>query len=429
MKEDFLHFVWKEQLFNSSDLKTTDGRELTIVDNGKYNFESGPDFFNCRIKLDGIVWAGNIEIHVRASDWYRHNHQEDHAYHNVILHVVYDYDMEVRNKSGHPIPTISLKNRFYQESYLRYKRFFESNSMIYPCMPKLKTINNNIIEEVLLKSLHERLQTKSNIIYDQLHLTKNNWEESFYHLLAKSFGFNTNAIPLQLLAETIPLTIIERESNELIKIESLLFGVAGLLNNEQDIPYLSKLKTSFKYQQIKYNLAALHPAIWKFGKLRPSNFPTIRIAQLAMLLYKRKRIFKQCINANSIDQLRNLFSTEASEFWSSHFHFESASKPSLKQLGEDSINSLILNLVAPFCYTYGNHIGKIEIQMKATEWLLLLPPEKNKYTKSWNDNFYTFTNAAETQGLIQLNKFYCSNNRCIHCKIGCSILNISNNHV
>ena len=132
MKEDFLHFVWKEQLFNSSDLKTTDGRELTIVDNGKYNFESGPDFFNCRIKLDGIVWAGNIEIHVRASDWYRHNHQEDHAYHNVILHVVYDYDMEVRNKSGHPIPTISLKNRFYQESYLRYKRFFESNSMMYP---------------------------------------------------------------------------------------------------------------------------------------------------------------------------------------------------------------------------------------------------------------------------------------------------------
>ncbi len=425
MKEDFLHFVWKEQLFDKSNLLTEDGQPVTVIDKGQYNFDAGPDFFNSKINLDNITWAGNIEIHLRSSDWFRHSHQEDHSYDNIILHVVLENDMIIHRKNGSIIPTISLKNRFYNESYLRYDRFFKTNSMIYPCMPHLESISEDIILATLETALHDRLNARADLIQEQLQQTNNNWEESFYHLLAKSFGFKVNAVPLQLLSETIPLSILERESNELIKIESLLFGVAGLLNLDSNSPYQKKLAKEFKHQQYKYNLQPLHPAIWKFGKLRPSNFPTVRIAQFAMLLYKQKRLFKKCIISNNLKNLRKLFTTEASEFWTTHFHFESTSEPIAKQLGNDSINSIIINTVIPFCYAYGKHIDNSIIQNKAVEWLKQLPAEKNKYVNNWGHPVYNFSNALQTQGLIQLNNSYCAKNRCIHCKIGCKILNIS----
>ena len=424
MKEDFLHFVWKEQLFDKSNLLTEDGQPIIIIDKGQYNFDAGPDFFNCKISLDNIIWAGNIEIHLRSSDWYRHQHQEDYNYDNIILHVVLENDLGVHRKNGSLIPTISLKNRFYNESSIRYDRFFKTNSMVYPCMPHLASISEDILLAAFETALYERLNTKAALIQEQLQQTNNNWEESFYHLLGKSFGFKVNAVPLQLLTETIPLSILERESNELIKIESLLFGVAGLLNSYSNSSYQKKLNKEFKHQEKKYNLQSLHPAIWKFGKLRPSNFPTIRIAQLAMLIFKQKRLFKKCITSNSIESLRKLFTTEASGFWITHFHFESRSEPITKQLGNDSINSIIINTVIPFCYAYGKHIGNTTIKNKAIEWLTQLPAEKNKYVKNWSYPIFKFSNALQTQGLIQLNNSYCAKNRCIHCKIGCNILNI-----
>jgi hypothetical protein len=424
MKEDFLHFVWKEQLFNPSDLKTEDGQPIQIIDKGNYNHHAGPDFFNCQIKLDDILWAGNIEIHIKSSDWYRHKHQDDHSYDNVILHVVLVHDMNVHRKDQSIIPTITLQNRFYQESLSRYQRFFQSSSIVYPCRPYLENLDNTIIQQMLSSCLRERLESKNKIIVEQLKQTRNNWDESFYHLLAKSFGFKINAVPLQLLAETIPLTIIERESNELLKIESLLFGVAGLLQTNDESPYVLKLKREFIHQQNKYKLQPLHPAIWKFGKLRPSNFPTIRIAQLAMLLYRQKRIFKRCMNTSTLESLQSIFEIEASEFWSTHFHFEKPSIAHSKQLGIESINNLIINAVIPFCYSYGKHIGSKILQDKSIEWLHQIKPEKNKYTTIWEQSKYEFANAGETQGLIELNNSYCSKNKCIHCKIGSTVMKI-----
>ena len=424
MKEDFLHFVWKEQLFNTAGLKTEEGHPIQIIEKGQYNHHAGPDFFNCQIAIDNITWAGNIEIHIKSSDWYRHKHHEDPTYDNVILHVVLEHDMNVHRKDLSVIPTITLKNRFYQESLSRYQRFFLSSSMIYPCRPYIERLDKKIIEHTLSLSLKERLESKNKIILDQLKQTKNNWDESFYHLLAKSFGFKVNAVPLQLLAETIPLSLIEREANELLKVEALLFGVGGLLETTSDEPYVVRLKREFAHQQNKYNLQSLHPAIWKFGKLRPSNFPTIRIAQLAMLLYKQKRIFKRCINASTLENLQSIFTTEASDYWTTHFHFEKTSTCSPKLLGNESINNIIINAVIPFCYAYGKHIGSIILQNKSIEWLNQIKAEKNKYTDIWEQSNYQFSNAAETQGLIELNNSYCTKNKCIHCKIGSTVMKL-----
>ena len=422
MKEDFLHFVWKEQLFDAAVLKTEDGQLVQIIDKGQYNHNAGPDFFNCQIQFDNIIWAGNIEIHIKSSDWYKHNHQDDHSYDNVILHVVLVHDMNVHRKDRSIIPTITLQNRFYQESLSRYQRFFQSNSMVYPCRPYLEKMEETIIRKMLSSCLTDRLESKNKIILEQLTQTKNNWDESFYHLLAKSFGFKVNAVPLQLLAESIPLTTIERESSELFKIESLLFGVGGLLQTTIDDPYVIKLKKEFEHQQNKYKLQSLHPAIWKFGKLRPPNFPTIRIAQFAMLLYRQKRIFKRCLNASKLESLQLIFSIEASEFWTTHFHFEKSSNANSKLLGIESINNIIINVVIPFCYAYGKHIGSKTLQDKSIEWLNQIKPEKNKYTEIWEQSNYKFSNAGETQGLIELNNMYCVKNKCIHCKIGSSVM-------
>ncbi|MFM7015649.1 MAG: DUF2851 family protein [Bacteroidota bacterium] len=425
MKEDFLHFIWKEQLFNTSNLKTCEGSAISIIDKGHYNHHSGPDFFNCQIKLDHLLWVGNVEIHLRSSDWYRHKHQEDIAYDNVILHVVLENDMEVYRSNGTTIPTLSLKDKFYKESYLRYERFFNSGTLMYPCIQNLSKVPKKIIEDTLSKNLENRILKNTSTIKDQLVITNNHWEEAFYHLLAKAFGFKVNAVPLQLLAETIPYTIIERESNDIFKIESLLFGVAGLLNTIEASPYLSKLKTEFKHQQKKYSLDALHPSIWKFGKLRPSNFPTIRISQLSMLLYKQKRLFKRCIHSNTIEDVKKLLITEASDYWATHYHFEKSTQPIVKHLGEESINGIIINCIVPFCYAYGLQIGNHEIQRKAHEWLKQLPAEKNKFTKLWNNASVQFINSSETQGLIQLNNSYCMKDKCVYCKIGSSILNLN----
>ena len=204
----------------------------------------------------------------------------------------------------------------------------------------------------------------------------------------------------------------------------VLFGVGGLLETTSDEPYVVRLKREFAHQQNKYNLQSLHPAIWKFGKLRPSNFPTIRIAQLAMLLYKQKRIFKRCINASTIENLQSIFMTEASDYWTTHFHFEKTSTCSPKLLGNESINNIIINAVIPFCYAYGKHIGSIILQNKSIEWLNQIKAEKNKYTDIWEQSNYQFSNAAETQGLLELNNSYCAKNKCVHCKIGSTVMKL-----
>lgn len=425
MKEDFLHFIWKEQLFDSFQLTTVDGQSVLIIDKGNYNHHSGPDFFNCQIKLDSILWAGNVEIHLRSSDWYRHQHQHDFAYENVILHVVLEHDMEVTRKDGSYIPTLILNNRFYKEAYYRYQRFFKSDSLIYPCLPHANKISQDIISSTLEKNLLDRIDDKSKIIFEQLERTKNNWDESFYHLLAKSFGFKVNAVPMQLLAESIPLTIIERESFELLKIESLLFGMAGLLDTINESAYQKKLKAEYKNQQNKYDLKSLHPSIWKFGKLRPSNFPTIRIAQFAMLLYKQKRIFKRCLNASATENLYKIFNVEASEYWTTHFHFENNAAPKMKLLGRESIDNIIINTIIPFCYAYGMHIGNKALLEKSIGWMNEMPAENNKFTRSWSKSNYKFRNAGDTQGLLQLNQKFCSMNKCVYCKIGSTILNLT----
>ena len=404
MKEDFLHFIWKEQLFSSSNLSSEEGNQITILEIGQYNHHAGPDFFNCQLKIDDMIWVGNVEIHIRSSDWYKHQHHQDLAYDNVILHVVLEKDSIVSRSNGTIIPTLVLKDRFYKESYLRYHRFFSSGSLVYPCKPYLKNINPKLIQETLDQNYQSRLKSKTDLINEQLKMNKSDWEETFYHLLAKAFGFKVNAVPLQLLAETIPLKTVNKESDSILKIEALLFGTAGLLNANSPSPYLSKLQTEFRFQQLKYRIGTLHPSIWKFGKLRPTNFPTIRIAQLAMLLYRQKRLFKRCIQATSIEQLEKILSTDVSDYWMHHYHFEKSTAPSTKLLGNESLHTIIANTIIPFCYAYGKHINEEKLIDKAYTWIKELWPEKNKYTKIWEQAGIKFNSMKETQGLLQLHK-------------------------
>jgi hypothetical protein len=420
MTEEFLQFVWEQKLFNTDNLKTVTGKNLEIIDVGKLNNDSGPDFFNARIKLDDTIWAGNIEIHKLASDWYHHQHQDDEAYDNIILHVVHRCDQQILRSGGEEIPTLVLP--VPQHVMANYRQFIDSTAWI-PCQDRIHLMDPFVLKIGFNRLMIERLQERTNEITERLNKNKLDWNETFYHLLASSFGFKTNTVPFELLVKSTPSGILGKHRDNLFQLEALLFGQAGLLHQELlgDDHYL-KLRSEYEFLAGKYNLKPIAGHLWKFLRIRPVNFPTIRIAQFAALYYKNDRIFS-ILNENiSLHLLKELFNVSASTYWNNHFRFNQLSGKGKKHLGESATDSLIINCVIPFIFVYGDQTEKHYLKDKALEWLDQLPPEENLIISGWNKLGIYASTAFESQALLQLKNRYCDRKRCLHCHIGSKLI-------
>ncbi len=424
MTEEFLQYIWKHALYDSSSLMTDEEEEVTVIKHGEQNFNAGPDFLNARLKIGETTWAGNVEIHINSSDWIKHHHQRNKAYNNVILQVVYQNDIKTSLQNGSQVPTVEVK--FEKRLYRNYQNLIDSTQWI-PCQDKIKTVNSFNISQILGSLTIERLKEKSDEIAQTLKLTRNDWSETFYIHLAKNFGFKINAVPFEMLARSLPLRCIARHKDSLLQIEALLFGQAGFLNDKYDDEYYSLLAREYQLLQSKFNLKPLEKHLWKFLRLRPSNFPTVRLAQFAKLLSGSSFLFTKIIQTGDLKHLKAYFDITASDYWEKHYNFRNESAGRRKKtLGTLSFNNVVVNTVVPILFVYGDQKGKTELKERAVNYLTGIPAEDNHIIRNWRKTGFIPKNAFESQGLLQLKNKYCTRRRCLNCRIGNQIITILN---
>lgn len=424
MKEDFIIYLWSQRLL-SPKLKTQQNKDITIIKPGQRNHDSGPDFFNALIKIGNETWAGNIEIHVNSSDWNKHKHSNNKAYDNIILHVVYHDDKSIKRNNGQIIPCVELKNNFNQKIMDNYVDFMSARTWI-ACENMISHIGHFDLHNWYDKLSIERLEKRSMDIMNKLENNKFDFQEIFYQKLARGFGFNTNSVAFELLAINIPLSVLSRHSNNLLQVEALLFGQAGFLNGEFADEYPNKLKKEFLFLSHKYNLKPIDRKLWKFMRMRPSNFPTIRIAQFASFIHKAEGILTSILKTQKLSTVMSLFEITASDYWNNHYRFDKVSaRKSTKKLGNSSIDLLLINTIIPFMFTYGQVNNMPDLKDQSMEWLEKLKTEKNMIIRNFYKNSIIPSNAFQSQALIQLYKEYCVNRRCLECRIGHKLMNKS----
>lgn len=422
MNEDFIHYVWKNKLYNSSGLATTEGEKIIVIKPGFHNRNAGPDFTDCRIKIGETHWAGNIEIHLRSSDWIAHNHQQDPAYSNVVLHVVYEHDKDVLNSHGKSIPTLELKQIIDPQLFAKVQHTFTLNEKL-PCASLLKGVRSITITGLIERMAVDRLIEKQDQIIKKLIINQNNWEETFYHQLAESFGFKVNNLPFLLLARSIDSRIFAKHKNSLVQIEALLFGQAGFLEDTFDHPYPKQLQNEYEHLRKKYQLIPIEKHLWKYLRLRPANFPTLRIAQFAQLIYQSSHLLSRVIElTDQPKRIEGLFKVTCSEFWDEHYDFVSKSPNQKKHLGKASIDLLLINTIAPFIFCYGKQKLQEKYCDAAFAILANIKAEDNSIIKEFKPLLPEITNAYETQGLLQLKKHWCDKKQCLSCSAGNEIL-------
>ncbi|MEQ6123324.1 DUF2851 family protein [Pseudotenacibaculum sp. MALMAid0570] len=417
MKEDFLHYVWNYQLLDSSRLKTTCQQSLSVIHTGIYNSDSGPDFSCGRIRIENQLWIGNIEIHLKSSDWYFHNHETDDNYDSVILHVVWSHDVDVFMKNNKPLPTLELKSIVTPSVLKNYQQLQGRNVSWIPCEKQLKDIDEFTLSHWLECLYIERLEKKSTNILKLLKQTKNDWEAVLFVLIAKSFGLNKNGDAFMQMASSIPFSIVRKEAYDQTRFEALLFGQAGFLEKEFNESYGRKLKEEYQYIKHKYNLNPMPENQFLFFRMRPSNFPTIRIAQLSVLYTKNRDLFSKIMNCKSIKEVYNLFEIEVDEFWKNHYTFSKESKRSLKRLTKNFIDLIIINTIIPLKFCYLKSIQQLN-EEELIAMVRLLKPEKNGIIEKFSELKIEAKNAFETQALLELKNNYCAKKRCLQCAIG-----------
>jgi hypothetical protein len=420
MTEEFLHYLWQYRLFDP-DLVTDNGEPLTILHPGTHNPDGGPDFFNSRIRIGATLWAGNVEIHVKASDWFSHRHQDDPAYDNVILHVVYENDVPVTDRSNGVIPALTLRGMFPGGIYERYQSFRQNQSRI-PCSQLIGGVPVIHFNQWAPALVTERLEGKTSHIRRSLETCSWNWNEVFYQSLFRAFGFKINALPFELLAKSVPFRILQKHRNSQFQLEALLFGQAGMLTGEFTEEYPQRLLKEYEFLKGKYNLAPIGPGLWKYLRLRPSNFPTIRIAQVCALLQRAEDLLSAMLDLNRPEEFRDLFLVAASGYWDSHFTFGRISGSRPRHLGAESAMLIVLNLAVPFLFLYGKEKGIPRVTDTCFSLLENIPGEINSITATWKELGMPVASALETQALLQLKLNYCDRRRCLECRIGAWLL-------
>ena len=419
-KEDFLHYIWKFQKYDLGELKTEKGKRITIIHPGHHNDDAGPDFLNARIKIDKHLWAGHIEIHKHSSEWKQHKHHLDPAYENVILHVVYEDDKPAKYKNKKLIPTLVLKKRIQKHKIEQYQNLVFNPSWI-PCASKITKVDSIIKSFWLSRMATERLEEKTKRIIPTLELLKNDWDRVSYHLIAQYFGLKVNNEAFKRLIESIPFEVILKCKDDLIQTEALLLGHANLLQLAKD-EYSRKLQKEYNFLEKKYKLYKMLAHEWKFSRMRPTNFPGLRIAQLAQIIHREGRIFRKILTAENLEELRNLFSSTASPYWDQHYRLGQLSKESPKRIGLKTIDVIIINVAVPLIFSYGEKLNKQEYKDKAISLLEKIPSEQNKIIKKWKECDFDSKNASHSQALLYLKRHYCDEFKCLSCAIGSKIM-------
>ncbi len=420
MKEDFLHYLWKFKKFDTLNLKTFNGEEITIVNVGQYLELAGPDFFNAQITIGNQKWAGNVEIHLKSSDWYVHHHERDEAYENVILHVVWEHDTEIFRKNNTEIPVLELKKYVDAETIVNYQSLIAPKSWIF-CEKQLTTIPQFVLKNWQERLFFERLERKSNPIFELLEQTNHDWEAVLFCLLAKNFGLNTNGEIFLKIAQSIPFPIIRKESFEVENLEALLLGNAGLLDSEKEDNYFKDLKFRYFYLLHKYQLEKKIIEPVQFFKHRPDNFPTIRLSQLANLYHSQQNLFSKISVSTSVKSIYEIFDVSASNYWQNHYQFDKESPKKKKPLSKSFIDLVIINTIIPLQFAYAKSQGK-EISEDLIQLLDDVAPEKNAILDKFSSFGIKSSNAFESQSLLQLKNEYCSKSRCLECAIGMELL-------
>jgi hypothetical protein len=419
MNEALFQFIWQYSLYKTTGLITASGEPLVIMYPGRLNRDAGPDFLEAKIRVGDTILVGNIELHVKASDWLRHGHQHDAAYGNLILHVVYDND--VPSVAGNT-PVLELKGHISSDIIPKYSGLVNAAQKL-PCASQLTAVRDITKEAWLSRLLAERWEQK---LADWNVLLKNSaedWRNLLYWRMAANFGFKTNATPFLLLAQSLPLNVLTRHKDNLLQVEALLFGQAGLLNAECAEEYPRELKKEYDYLGKKYQLTPIAAHLWKFLRMRPANFPTVRIAQFAALIHRSVHLFSQIIETHAVKEVTPLLDATASSYWDTHFQFDAAqARPYPKTLGGLSIENIIINTIAPIQFLYAARQGTSKLQEQALQLLEDVPSEENNITRIWNDHGWQPANAAQSQAMIQLYNKYCTARRCLECTIGYNIL-------
>ncbi len=420
MKEDFLHHIWKFKKISPISLQTTTGENLEILHFGTYTQQQGPDFFNAQIILNQQKWAGNIEIHLKSSDWFLHQHEKDSNYDNVILHVVWEHDTPIFHQNNQEIPVLELKNYVSQEEVSKYENLMKPKNWMY-CENQVQQVDNFVLENWKERLFIERLEQKERTIAEVLKETENDWEQVLFILLAKNFGLNTNGETFFKMAKKIPFAVIRKELFDLSNLEALFFGQLNMLPSEPEDFYTKDLVFRYHYLVYKYQLQSSNFESVTFFKHRPDNFPSIRLAQFALLLHQHINLFSTIITSFNLTELYQIFDNSTSEYWVSHYSFDKNSVSKTKKTSKSFIDLLIINTIIPFQFAYAKSQGK-DISEKLFQLVKEILPEKNTITDKFYDLGLKSSNAFDSQSFIQLKKEYCDQKKCLQCGIGLYLL-------
>jgi hypothetical protein len=423
MQESLLHYIWQFQYFNRENLQTTNGESISVFHPGFRNSDAGPDFLNARVKIGELEWIGSVEIHIQSSGWRDHKHDLDPAYENVVLHVVWKDDFSVARKDDSILPTLELKEKVEESLLFRYNKIFLNPETI-PCASSIAQVNALTTLSMLDKALMSRLENKAQVITQTLLKNNNDWEETCYQMLCRNFGFKVNADAFAILSHALPYKVIMKHADKQIQIEALLFGQAGLLDESSNDEYFILLKREYSLLSQKFNLLdkKMKKTQWKFLRLRPANFPTIRISQLAALLFRQRNIFSKFIEVESYKDLVKLLTTVQSEFWRHHYLFDKYIEENIPSLGKMSIENLIVNTVVPMLAAYGKSKDDQQLIDRAVNILQEVNAEDNMIIKKWNSLGIRSKTAFDSQALLELHNNFCLRRRCLDCTIGSSLI-------
>lgn len=417
MTERLLQFIWQFRYFNTNGLTTTDGEAVQVIFPGNSNSNQGPDFYDAKIKIGKTTWAGTVELHVKTTDWKRHHHHDDKNYRNVILHVVWENDQLPDPNS---IPLIELSSRVSKILLTRYEELMNSGGFI-PCEKNIYSIRDITWKAWKERLVIERLLRKSKTAETYLNENKFHWEETFWWLLARNFGIKVNADAFEQIAKSIPVNVLAKHKNQIHQVEALLFGQAGLLTGKFKEDYPQLLQREYDFLQKKYQLKKIHEPV-HFLRMRPGNFPTVRLAQLAMLITRSSHLFSKIKEADSAAEIKMWFGITANDYWHYHYKFDEPSGYKKKRLGEAMVDNIIINTICPIMFAWGNYHNNQKYKNKALHWLEEVTGENNSITKGFQHLGIETKNACDSQALIELKNEYCNKKRCLDCAVGNAML-------